>query len=616
MAKKPNIIEAPDMGVSDGPAFIAQPRTACPPDGMRNIVPVQRGGAGRDVRFRLKTRPPLLERFGVTPTGEHPVQAAGRVGQASAFTGFNVGNVTTVGPTGVVTRESGYVRSNAMVLDPDWSIRALFTDNRGGAFTDPPTGPGGQDAYNACWNPDNDDIGFFVTHAIDNGVTTDDTLIVGLNRIDLTTDTITHQTWVVDAAPGYSTPLNAGTIHIAQNRIACKPPYVFVVAAYYLYVFRADNLTYLKRYAIPFAIEGQDIDLFTANGIDYISVAFTGSAAIVAPVVSDAGPTPREAFGEHFRSGLALYKLNYASAALKTPVAVNGDALTRIAMPQGTQSPGASYENHRTFRLAEYDQGRPRGRLIYTHRMGSDGYVYLGHCNQGFGYDGSQTDQRPDGQSPFVTVSKVNLNAALATAPAAFKDPATASDYGIENAGGWQADTDSYRRAFLWGGNTYYNDIPQIVNGARIPGAVSDAPSVFAMAYNAAADVLCVGGRRPAPLEARANVYALRGADGARVWSRDLKGLIQQNAISVNPSNGHFIVGFGRNNGYPGAESEFAEMAELDKDTGAIIRTKDMVIYNGWLTSLNGRWSAVYGLAVNRRGQVLVPLAPYRYQVP
>jgi hypothetical protein len=613
MPHKPTIIATPDQGVSDAAGFIAQSRVACPPDGMVNIVPVDTGTGAIEKRFRLATRPPLKVLFGQTSTGAVPIRDMGRVGQASAFAGYNLGTVTTSTPNNTQGRESGQLRANFFILDPDWSIARTFADNRASSpNAAPPSSQGGAEAYACCFDPDDDDIAYGGIFTVDTARTTQSVTLTGLSRFNIASNAITHTQYVVDTDPGYSVPYNnASQGGTYANKITCKKPYLYVVAGSYLYIFTAADSTYIKRYQVPFAIEAQDCRVATINGTDYLSVAFTGSTVISGPVVADAGADPRELFGEHFRSGFALYKINYGDATTKTAVAVNADPITRIAMPQGTQNGDGGYENHRTFRIAEYCGARPRGALVYSHAIAADGSVYVGRCNQGFGYDGSQTAQQPFG-TPYVTVCKANITAALATNPAAYIAPATPTDYGIL----WERDTDSFLNSFSWNGQTWYNDIPAIVSGARVPGGNTEYPSVFAVEYSPIDDLVVVGGRRPSPNQARSNIYALQGSDGGRVWSQDVKGAVQQNAIALNPANGNFVVGFTFNNGYPDAGGQYAEVVELNKDDGTIVHRKHFVFDNGWMSRAEDpKWSAGYSVACNKRGQTLVACAPFRYLI-
>jgi hypothetical protein len=176
---------------------------------------------------------------------------------------------------------------------------------------------------------------------------------------------------------------------------------------------------------------------------------------------------PLEAYGEFYRSSpAAVYRINTTmrsnfGGGQRTP-------LTRVSMPQGTQSGDPGYENHRTFRPSEYGAARPRGCLVYAidlEVVDSDVFVYFARTNQGFGYNGATAGQGVDG--PYITMAKADISAAFVTTPEAYISPTTGLGYGMRiGVGGWELDTTSARKAFNWHGATYYNDIPPIVGTA------------------------------------------------------------------------------------------------------------------------------------------------------
>jgi len=400
------------------------------------------------------------------------------------------------------------------------------------------------------------------------------------------------------------------------NQMCCAFGYLFVCAGTKIYVFSAADLVYRKRVTLSWADEIQGLDTVTINGVRALVALFVGSSVVSGPVVADSS-SPAEAFGQFVRSGVAVYKVDDVSY-------VTGPA----PMPQGTANfipPQGNFELHYTFRFSEYSATRPRGCIPFSFGIDSLGDIYVGHTNQGFGYSPLlNASHRPDGAlGPYLTVTKAILTKfwakiALPDEMSTYLAPALDAGYGIDGAtGAWQQDTTSYRRSFNWNGAQYYNDIPRIVAGARDPGVDSDAPSVYALKLDEASDRLYVGGRRPSPTHAVPNVYCLRASDGAALWSHDLKGLVQQNAISVDPTSGNPVFGFLRTAGWDdnGAPSvDKAEVIELDRDTGDVVRyfdLSDAVNLNGYATTDGG--FGCYDVAVNARGQVLVALAPYRY---
>ena len=615
--------QLPRRGVTDAAPFSAQEPDVCPATAMRNAWPRE---VGRK-RFNLSTRDPLTTLFSV---GGSRVQAMGVVGAASGVTGYDNTDQTDI--VSGTSRVSGAWIGQAVVLDPGeiWTVNRVLRDTRGtgGAMSVPPASVGGYGAFACCWHSTDDDVGYIATIGLDTGQTTDDNLISMVARFDLETpDSFTHTAYVVDHDAPYSAPLAGAQIPLAVSKIVQYGAYLFVAANHYIYVFRADNLTYIKRVSAAFAIEVQDIGCFTYAGQDYLWAAITGSAAISGPVVADTS-SPAEAFGEFYRSGLSLYQIQYADDTLKTPTAVGGNCLRRWAIPQGTEDGDDGYEDHRTFRPSEYGVQRPRGGLVYALAIDTGGDVFFTRTNQGWGYDGSQSDQKPDGSVRDVTLCRARLDAAYDDAPDAFLDPTTSARYGLLTATtvrGWEVDIESYKRAYVGGSATYQTDIPQIVAGSRNPGpgtsaeGYSDAPSAFALAYLQSLGTLCVGGRRPNT--ATANVHGVRAVDGAIRWRTALGGMVLQNAIAANASAGTFIVGTVRNADWYGSSGAWCELFELDALSGAIVRTFDLgnaVMNNGVFDFSSNPapvslYAGAYAVAVNGRGQVLAALAPFRY---
>lgn len=603
----------PVLGVADAPAFTAQDGATCPPDALRDVWPRERGAK----HYNLTTRDPLSLIAAAGVPGK-PVQCMGVVGTASDVTGYDQTDPTVL--TSGVSRVSGNWIGQGLVLDPGetWTVNRVLCDARGTGATmnPPPASVGGYGGFGCCWHATDPDVGYLACIGQDTAQTTDPNTIVFVARFALTTpDAWTHTAYAVDADAPYTAPISGAQVPLTVSQMFQLGPYLFVVANRYIYTFRADNLTYLKRTPLFMAIEGQSIVPMTISGKDYLWAANTGSAAITGPIVADAG-TPAEAFGEHARSALALHQIQYADATLKTPVAIGANPIRRWAIPQGTQAGDAAYEAHETFRPSEYGKQRPKGGLIYSAAPHPSGDVFIARCNQGFDYAGNGPDVSPIND---VTVARCVLAAAYDAAPAEYISPTTGTRYGLRrDLGGWEADIEGYRQAFVQGGTTYQCDIPRIIAGVRDPGGVSNAPSAFALAYLSSLDVLCVGGYRPS--SSSANVHGVRGLDGAIRWRRSLGGCVLQNAIAANPARSSFIVGVKRNADWAGSGGAWAELFELDAATGRILNSFDLtneVMNNGVFDfssspaplSLN---AGAYAVAVNSRGQVLVALAPFR----
>lgn len=587
---------------------------------MRNAWPRE----GGNKRYNLSSRDKIRQLLDATGAGAGSrVQCMGVVGTASGVTGYDNTNPTEI--TTGTSRVSGPWIGQALVLNSDWTVAQVLRDTRGTGATmnPPPASVGGYGAFGCCWHSTDNDVGYIATIGQDTGQTTDPNTITMIARFSLATpDSFTHTAYLVDHNAPYTAPITGPQIPLTVSKMVQFGAYLFVAANHYIYVFRADNLTYLKRVSAAFAIEVQDIGCLTYDGKDYLWAAITGSAAISGPVVEDVGPDPKEAWGEFYRSALSLYQIQYADATLKTPTAVGGNCLRRWAIPQGTDTGDDGYEDHRTFRPSEYGVQRPRGGLIYSLAVESGGDVFFARTAQGWGYDGTQADQLPDGLVRNVTVARARLDAAYDDAPAEYLDPTTSTRYGLLTAvtsRGWEVDTESYRRPYAHGSTTYQTDIPQIVAGSRDPGGASYAPSTFAIALLESAGVLCVGGYRPST--SSNNVHGLRALDGAIQWRQQLGGLVLQNAIAANSTAGTFVVGVKRNADWYSSGGAWAELLELDAATGEIRRTFDLtndVMQNGVFNFESSPppfplGAGAYAVAVNSRGQVLVALAPFRH---
>ena len=615
-------VPAPTRGVTDQATFARQPEFATDPDAMLNMIPEEIASG----RGRMATRPGLVSEFsGAAGSGE--VGGIGVIAAASGISGVNIGTATE--DTNGANRTVGSWRGQFVVLAPianGYSVDALYSDLRGDGqgVTPPPTAAFGLGGFGAAFDRSNDDIGFTAILALDTPNTTQSVLVTLLARVDLSNPgSFTHTGGCYDCAPLASFPLpSSGQDHLVINHMVANAPYVFTAARNYIYVHTSSAVVYLQRLAVAFAIEAQALDVFTYKSAEYVLCAMTGSNAVSGPVVADPGPAPLEAFGEFARSGLVLYRVNYADAALKTPVAVNGTPLTQIAMPQGTQVGDPGYEAHATFRLSEYTGPRPRGRLVYSLKVevtkdsnGDDDevFAYVTTTNQGFGYDGTQANQKPDGQGEYLTVARINLTRAFDAVPPTYIAPDTATGYGVNiSDGGWEGGPQGFRRPFAWHTSSFSNDIPAIVSGQRDPNGMSGLPSLFAVAHSPQAGMVLAGGIRPSPAGTDPNVYGMRAEDGLRLFENYLGGAIFQNCAACDPTSGNFVVGGLRANGDGGG---LAEVWELNAESGQVVRRFDLtdaIDINGFLTGLG---VGCYAIDVNRRGQVLVALAPYRYDI-
>jgi len=605
----------PRRGASNVGPFVEQPGDSAPVAGLRNSRP-RRPESGGSSRFQLASRAGLATTFSGSMTG--PVQAMHTVARSSGISDYQVGTGTTV-RTGTSV-DSGPMAGQFVFLDSDWSVRAVFADTRGTGLSSPIDG---HDGNSVCFHPTLPDIAFGLTIGRDTAASNQNVVIFGINRFDLSTNTRTHQTWGMDtdtayAAGTYPSMPASGQVDLFPNKMTCNGTYVFVAAKNYVYVFRADNLRYLKRHSIDWCDEVQAADPVTVAGVDYLLTCNMGAGGSGGPVINDPGPSPTVYFGWFARSGVGKYIVAYADAA-KNPVADGATVLTRQRMPMGLDTGDPLYEDHRTFRISEYSLQAPRGPLPWDMavQVDADGsvYGYIARTNQGFSATGAGI---PDGSVAYVSACRVNLSAAFSSTVSNFIDPVTAVNYGFNvTSGGWETDTDSLRKTFTWHATGYLNDIPNaLFSGApHDPHYPGEAPSIFAVAVDAERGQAYFAGRRPSPSQALPNVYCLRATDGTRLWDTDLRGMIQQNALAVDPTSGNLVCVGARTSGWEGgAVGQKAEVWELDYITGAVVRFLDFtdaVTLNSVIDEV-AIWPVTYDVAINSRGQVALALGPYR----
>jgi hypothetical protein len=608
-------ITPPLAGVSDGTPRIDQPGLVTVPDGLRNVVP-EDSPTGIN---RLSTRDKLASEFsGAANTGM--VQALGSIARASGASGTVVRDIHT--DTDGSSRPSGAFKGQCVVLDTDGSVLSLFHDTRGTGLANPPTGAGGYGAFYTCWHPTDNDVGYFATIAADTAVSTPNKIVVGINRVNAATGAITHQTYAIDADAPYSPP-SIGTLDLFPNQMTAFGPYLFIAVNKYVYVYRSSDLVYIERFSVPWAEEVQGVQAVSSGGNDFLMVLVTGNYTVTMAVLADGGAPPNERFGEFYRSSILKLRINYADTA-GNPVAVGASSLTHVYLPQGTQSGDGGYENHVTFRPSEWSISRPRGCLPYAFAMEvtTDGVVaaYIARTNQGFGYDGSQTNQRPDGQAPYITACRAVLTRGFEAGAPVYMSPSAPVRYGFsEDVGGWERDTgQSLRRSFAWGANTYLNDIPAISGGTRNPHSTDNEPSVWAVAVDTSNRRVVFAGRRPSLSAAGSNVYCFDADNGDLLWELDTDGIIQQNAIAIDPTTGNVLVGMERSAGWEmpdGTTSPTkAEMLTIDGATGLVLRNFDLtdaINFNGYVNS--GSTIGVYSVAVNAAGRAILALSPCRF---
>ena len=282
---------------------------------------------------------------------------------------------------------------------------------------------------------------------------------------------------------------------------------------------------------------------------------------------------------------------------------------------------GQGYEAHRTFRFSEYSVTRPRGCLAYSLAAHADSdhnvYAYAVRTNQGWGYNGNLVDQRPDGQSPFVTVCRIVLTRAFESGAPAYIDPDAPVRYGMsEDVGGWERDSESLRRSYVWASSTWANDIPTITGSNRSPHGTDNQPTLFAIAIDVTRERVFVAGRWNQLSLEGPTVFAFDLTTGDFLWQYYSYGFVQQNSLAVDPTTGYVLLGMIRSTGWEKADgsdsTEKAEMLELDGATGQqrgeAFDLTDIILPNV-------SHAGTYGVACNSRGQAALALTPARYGV-
>ncbi len=640
----------PLRGASNATAYIDTPGDVAPAESVINVRRRRKGSGRQQVGSRPGWRR-IMAYQAANP------QACGVISRASGISGFQASARVALGSGYVGT--IGQYRTQCVVLDTDRSVLRTFHDSRATApalTTIPAAGPGGPGGFYACWHSRDPDVAYFGTLTIDTAHVTSGAWICGLSRVHVPSGTITHQTYVVDADPGYSVPLGGTPADVFPNVIRQHGPYLYVAARHHVYVYHADTLSYLGRTAVPWAVEVQDIRIREYGGRHYVLALYSGSVVATGPVVWDTGAGPFETFGEHFRAGIHCFAPVYgqthpvlgfppvaysAWAGLTFPPASEASAVTpgqttlySLPLITGRAASDPYYEAHQGYRISEWSASRSAGigRIPYSFAVDSQMRAYVTTANQGFGPDPlANAVQRPNGpanvsaDNPYITIGRHLLGRAFESDGPVLSwssmamDPAAAVRYGCgEAVGGWERDIDrgSYRRTYSWNGGTYRCDIPPILTGGgRDPANEDYAPTAYAVALHEEYDRIIVAGRRPATNSDRPNVWCIRASDGVTMWSTHVTGLVQQHCIAIDPASGNVLVGFNRNQTGVWGGGAWAEMAEFDMQSGSLVRAWDFtadVTINGYITATYAA-CACYAVDVNSRGQVLMALAPFRY---
>ena len=501
-------IQLPVRGVSDALPHIQQPGDMAGPEAARNIRVNAIGGA----RATMGPREPYTAAFEAIGTGGR-VQALFNVSTASG-TSLRLGDCSDIGAG---TSKPGLgIAGQAWIIDTDNSL-AL-------AFEDPSSDAAGYGAYSCSWHPDG-------TKAASACILIDPATGVAGTRITLfnvTTGAVVWTTLLQDKDPGGA--IASPPFPIYANSVRVYNTFTYVTGGPWLFVLRTSDGAYLKRYDINgWAWEVQDARVRPDNTL---AVLFKGTSSVQGPVTASSYSA-----GSFFRSAVALYTVN-------NDTTVNGTPLTLAQYGAALADTDPNYEGHPHFRFSEKLGRSPRGTSPFALAVGSDGRVFCGGTNTGFG----PTDATPpDGTNGYSSVFAISAGTSTASLV-------------------WEADTESPRTNWL--GTGWYNDIPYDAGGAWIPG-LEDSPGVNGLAVDTDGNVYAVGRLNAAGY----NVFKLRGTDGAIMWKATTGALAHQHGVWYDSFSGLVTVVGVANDDYPDAAGQFAHLWRFNPASGELVST-------------------------------------------
>lgn len=501
-------IQLPVRGVSDALPHIQQPGDMAGPDAARNI----RVNAQNKANATMGPREGVVSAFEAIGTGGR-VQAMFNVSTASG-TALRVGESDDIGAG--ASKPGLPITGQAWVIDTDNSL-AL-------AFSDPSTDASGFSAYSCSWHSDG-------TKAASACILIDPETGKAGTRItmfNVSTGAVLWTTLLQDKEPGGS--IGGDPFPIYANSVRVYNTFTYVTGGPWLFVLRTSDGVYLKRYSIDgWAWEVQDARVRPDNKL---AVLFKGTSTAQGPVTASSYGA-----GSYFRSAIALYTVN-------SDTTVNGTPLTLAQYGAKLDAGDPTYEDHPHFRLSQHLGRSPRGMAPFALAVGSDGRVFFGGTNTGFG----PTDASPpDGTGGYSTVGCISAGTSTAALV-------------------WEGDTNSQRQN--WQGTGWYNDIPYTATGEWVPG-LEDSPGVNGLAVDADGNVYAVGRLNAAGY----NVFKLRGTDGAIMWQATTGALAHQHGVWYDSFSGLVTVVGVANSDYPDAGGQYAHLWRFNADSGEIVST-------------------------------------------
>ncbi len=542
-------LQFPVRGISDSTAFVAQTGAASvPPTALQNVRPFdvskQRGRGGQ--------RPGAWTVFDTQICNGKPIQLLSVVSKSSVVTDYLASACTDV--TEWENRNGAAIGGQVWMLGSQPGMFRSFSDTR---FTGSSTKLG----VAVRWHPlITNDIrrAFYAAHFVDAGASVNG----GQDFIGIAcVDELGASIWTANledkqaggALPGSPRDLYANHIEVVAPALGEALVLVSVLATTgtivegFVYVYKASDGTYLKRYNVDgWAGEVQQTAVRTDGKV---AVLFFGSGgAIPGETCVDGTPVEGGGFAQHFRSGIALYH-------------VTGDAANPLQRERFGPTPPAYAKVETTihgyWRFSEQLLGRiPLGAYPTSIAAGPDSSLLVTYTNKGWGPNASFPPA--DNASIYSTAAYLNSEGTVV----------------------WETDTNSIRRDYTVGTDTWHNDIPD--SGDPFG---SNPPSLFAAAVGENGALFVGGARNSSSSTASAgfNLFRLSPVDGRVIWSSNVGGAaaafsggVAQGALKVDPTDGNIVVAGYRNAAFTGAGTANAHLWKFSSETGNLLWSYDL----------------------------------------
>ena len=525
-------IEAPYLGASDNPAFLATMAGTCPPTRLLNVVPITGAKGRRQIGLRPGARKAFSQRMG----GGGAVQALGAVSRARIVTGLRAvaetplsGQGRSIGAGPLVGQVWGLEANYGMYL------RRYEDVSAGGEYAD--TGPDDPSVV-ACDMPP-----------------TVQRIVYASNYVDGSGKLVARVT-CIDSRSGeryWSHKIARPMSDAFVNMLSCTDERVFIATNQFVRV-----LDLLSGTAPASELE------FNCGGWSDEVVAVRpvpdGSAVLIAFRGSSVGVTLRSGAVASAGRQASMWR----SGVMRATVQPFGSFAPLVRSNLGAQLPLADryyegpepYAPHGYTRFSECLPGagpdtplatrRPRGRWPTGLAVFDDGSFVVSHTNTGWGPSGDAThvhptkpgnDYSPPG-GPYTSLSLFDAGGRLVYS--------------------WDAPSIQELKA-----DGFYSDIPN-------PGS-DQLPSLNAVA--ASNGFIVAGGRRNATVPANLFVFT---REGVPVGAIDLGSTVAENGLAFSKADGTLLAAGFRSDGWPGADGDFANLWAIDAETGQIVKALDL----------------------------------------